>query len=244
MQRCMKLAFLACLGMFVATSRVDALGVAPLVLEIGSGPQDRTAQIIVENDSANDVPIEIQISRVEIDENGGQHLDAAPSQFLVMPPARMLKPHTKQVFRIQWTGAPLTSSQSFIFSVNQLPVKMPESESGVQFIFSFDVFANVAPPSGTHTLDIVSSAIVTENGKRYPSLLLTNKGNIHSKLGDATLALKAGAWSRTITSGEMQMLLGGGLVQPGKRRRFVIPVELPSQAANLVAEVTYDKGRK
>jgi P pilus assembly chaperone PapD len=236
-----RVAVFYCASVVFTGVQAYALGVTPLIVELSSSQTNRTAQILVENDSASDTPIEITVSRVEIDENGGQHLSPASSEFLVFPPARMLKPHAKQVFRFQWAGAPLAKSQTFIFAVNQLPVKMPESASGVQVIFNFDVIANVAPPSGTHTLDVVSSEIVTENDKRYPSLLVSNTGNVHAKLSDATLNLKAGAWSKTLSPGDLQLQIGAALVQPGKRRRFTIPVELPPQAAKLSTEITYEK---
>ena len=221
-----------------------ALGVTPLVVELSSGASNRASQIVVDNDNATDTPIEIEIFRVELDENGGQHLTPAPLDFVVFPPSRMLKPHSKQVFRIQWVGAPLAKSETFIFAVNQLPVKMPAEKSGVQILFNFDVIANVAPPSGTRSLEVLAAETVMEGGKRYASLLIGNSGNVHAKLSDATLTLRSGGWSQTLTSGELQLRLGAAVVQPGKRRRFRIPVELPAQASSVTAELAYPKASK
>ena len=223
------------------SDQARALGVTPLVVELSSGAANRTTQIVVENDNATDTPIEIETFRVELDENGGQHLTAAPSDFLVYPPSRMLKPHSKQVFRIQWVGAPLTKSQTYIFAVNQLPVTMPKEKTGVQILFNFDVIANVAPPSGTRSLDVLAAETVMEGGKRYASLLISNSGTVHAKLSDATLTLKSGSWSQTLTPGELQLRLGAAVVQPGKRRRFKIPVELPAQASSVTAQLAYAK---
>ena len=102
----------------------------------------------------------------------------------------------------------------------------------------------MAPPSGTRSLDVVSTTTVTEKGKTYPSLLLSNAGNVHARLSDATLTLKSGSWSRTVTPGEHQLRLGAAVVQPGKRRRFVIPIELPAQASGVTAELSYQKSLK
>lgn len=236
-----------CLLLLAATFAADdarALGVTPLIVELSSGASNRTTQVVVENDNATDTPIEIEVFRVELDENGGQHLTEAPSDFLVFPPSRMLKPHTKQVFRIQWVGAALAKSQTYIFAINQLPVKMPDAKSGVQILFNFDVIANVAPPSGTRNLDLLATGTVTEGGKRYASLLIANSGNVHAKLSDATLTLRSGSWSQTLTPAELQLRLGAAVVQPGKRRRFKIPVELPAQASSVTAELAYSKAGK
>jgi P pilus assembly chaperone PapD len=236
-----------CLLLLAAVFAADharALGVTPLIVELSSGASNRTTQIMVENDNSSDTPIEIEIFLVDLDENGGQHLTPAPSEFVVFPPSRMLKPHSKQVFRVQWAGAPLAKSQTFIFAVNQLPVKMPGDKSGVQVLFNFDVIANVAPPSGTRSLEVLAAETVTEAGKRYASLLIGNSGNVHAKLSDATLTLRSGSWSQTVTPGELQLRLGAAVVQPGKRRRFRIPVELPAQASAVTAEIAYPKGVK
>ena len=227
-----------------AADEAHALGVTPLVVELGSGASNRTTQIVVENDNATDTPIEIEIFSVDLDENGGQHLTAAPSDFVVFPPSRMLKPHSKQVFRIQWVGAPLAKSQTYIFAVNQLPVTMPKEKSGVQILFNFDVIANVAPPSGTRSLDVLAAETVMEAGKRYASLLIVNSGTVHAKLSDATLTLRSGSWSQTLTPEELQLRLGAAVVQPGKRRRFKIPVELPAQASSITAQLAYSKASK
>jgi fimbrial chaperone protein len=240
MRTSFKLPILAFFGFFASVSGANALGVTPLVLELSSGSANRTAQIIVENDSASDTPLEIEVYKVELDENGGQQRSPAKSNFLVFPPTRMLKPHSKQVFKIQWVGGALAKSETYILGVNQLAVEMPDAKSGVQVVFNFDIIANVSPPSGTRKLDLVSTSTVTESGKRYPSLLLSNSGNIHAKLSSASLTLTSGNWSKTLTAAELQLRLGAAIVQPGKKRRFLIPVELPAQAATVAASLSYD----
>ena len=219
--------------------RAAAIGVTPLVLELRSGSENRTAQIVVNNDSAADTPIELNISRVELDESGGQHSIPASSDFIIFPPMRLVPPHGKQVFKIQWAGAPLEKSQSYSFFVVQPHVKMPDTQSGVQIEFQFQVLVYVAPPSGTRTIELRSSSVTAVSGKRYASLLVGNSGNVHAFLGDATVTLHSGSWSRTLLPGDIQKLIGLGTVQPGKNRRFTIPVEVPPEASSLAAEISY-----
>ena len=220
--------------------RAIAIGVTPLVLELRSGGENRSAQIVVNNDSATDTPIELSINRVEIGENGEQHSTPASSDFIVFPPMRLIPPHGKQVFKIQWAGAPLPKSQCYSFFVLQPHVKMPDSQSGVQIEFQFQVLVYVAPPSGNRTLDLRSSSVMPVNGKRYASLLVSNAGNVHAFLGDATVTLRSGSWSRTLLPGDIQKLIGLGTVQPGKSRRFTIPVDVPPEAGSLAADVSYN----
>ena len=218
-----------------------ALGVTPLVIELSSGAANRSAQIVVNNDSASSTPIEIQVLRADLDENGHDHLTPAPADFVIFPASKILAPHAKQVFKVQWAGGPLAKSQTYALIVDQLPVPMPNAASGLQVVFNFEVIANVSPPSGTRSLDILSSSVVTIEGKRFASLLLSNSGNVHAKLSDANVTLQAGSWSKTVTSGDLQQRLGVAIVQPGKRRRFVIPVELPRDASTVSAQISYEK---
>ena len=97
---------------------------------------------------------------------------------------------------------------------------MPKEKSVVQILFNFDVIANVAPPSGTRSLDVLAADTVMDGGKRYASLLVGNSGTVHAKLSDATLTLRSGSWSQTLTPGELQLRLGAAVVQPGKHRHF------------------------
>jgi fimbrial chaperone protein len=234
------LCFIYALMIAAMAGAASALGVTPLVIELRSGTANRSAQIVVNNDGAVDMPIELEIYRVELEENGQQHRSPAKSDFVVFPPMRLIPPHGKQVFKIQWAGAPLTKSQVYVFLVSQPPVQMPGAQSGVQVDFKFEVVVNVAPPSGTHTLELVASSVTTVDGKRYASLLLSNSGNVHALLSDATLTLRSGSWSRTVLPGDLQRILGLGIVQPGKRRRITIPVELPRDVSNVAAEVSYN----
>lgn len=225
-----------------APGRVNALGVTPLVIELSSGTSNRSAQIIVNNDAAGDTPIELKIYRVELGENGKELPRVlSGADFVVFPPMRLIPPHGKQVFKIQWAGAPLSKSQTYAFVVAQPPVQMPNAQSGVHIDFTFEVIVNVAPPSGTRTLDLLESAVVTEKGKRYASLLIGNSGNIHAQFSDATVTLRSGSWSVTLPPYDLQRILGLGLVQPGKKRRIAIPVELPRDATAIAAEINYNR---
>ncbi len=233
------LLFIALFLSAAASNAASALGVTPLVIELSSGSSNRSAQIIVNNDGASDTPVELKIYRVDLDESGAQHLASAASDFVVFPPMRLIPPHGKQVFKVEWARAPLTKSQTYSFIVAQPPVQMPGAQSGVQIDFKFEVIINVAPPSGTRTLDLVASTVTMDKGKRYASLLLSNSGNVHAFLRDASVTLRSGSWSRTLSSYDVQQLIGLGLVQPGKKRRITLPLELPADATQVAAEVSY-----
>jgi fimbrial chaperone protein len=229
----------------VATHSARAMSVTPLIIDMTASGNGNHTQISVVNDGSKRLPVEIVISRVELDEKGEATAKPANDEFLVFPPQALLAPGAAQNFRIQWVGDPqLKASQSYAFSVNQVPVKMPEGKSGVQVVFNFGCIVNVAPMSGQAALNLISAGVEKDNkGAARPSLTVKNSGNIHAKLTDATIKLTSGSWSQTLTPDRMRQVLSIGLVQPGKTRRILLPVDLPPGVGSLSASIDYKPGK-
>jgi fimbrial chaperone protein len=55
--------------------------------------------------------------------------------------------------------------------------------------------------------------------------------------------LSSGSWTRTIEGAELDEKMGIGLVQPGKKRKFVLPVDLPAGVQSLQATIEYKPKR-
>ena len=216
------------------------MSVSPITLDMGASGKS-TDQISVINDGAVPLPVEIVISRMEMDENGQTATKLAGDEFLLFPPQAMVAPGATQVFRVQWVGDPqIKQSQSYIFSVNQVPVKMPAGKSGVQVVFNFATVVNVAPASGQSAINVVSTGLAKDDkGKPHPALTVKNPGNIHAKLTDATIKLSGGSWSQTLRPEQLRQSMGVGLIQPGKTRRFLLPIDLPAGVTQLTASVDY-----
>lgn len=219
---------------------VYAMSVNPTVVDMGAGSNDRK-QITVVNDSAKPLPVEIIVSRIELNEKGDTASKPAGDEFLIFPPQALVPAGATQSFRIQWVGDPqLKQSQSYVFSVNQVPVRMPAGQSGVQVVFNFATVVNVAPSSGQSAINLVSAGVgKDERGKPRPALTVKNPGNIHAKLTDATIKLSGGSWSQTLRSEQLRQVMGVGLVQPGKTRRFLLPVDLPPNVGQVTANIDY-----
>ncbi len=221
----------------------QAMSVTPVVVEMASAGQQSRASLQVINNGAAPLPVEIEISRVELGPNGEQTLKRADADFRVFPAQAMVPPGATQVFRLQWAGEPdLAASQSYIFSVNQLPVKLSKPVSGVNIVFNFATVVNVAPMRGERHLSLVSAGVGRDKaGRNRPAIVISNPGNIHARLSDATVTLQRGTWSRTLKPDEIRQVVGVGLVQPRRQRRFLIPVDLPSGGGQIAAKIDYDK---
>jgi len=222
----------------------SAMSVQPAVIEMTTGGnQNRTITVV--NDGAKPLPVEIVVSRMEMDENGDSATNAAGDDFLVFPPQALVPPGATQNFRIQWVGDPqLPRSQSYVFSVNQVPVRMPSGTSGVQVVFNFATIVNIAPVGAKAAITLVGTALAKDDkGKLRPALTVRNPGNLHAKLTDATISLSSGTWSATLRPDQLRQTMGIGLVQPGKTRRFLLPVDVPANAGPITASIDYKPAR-
>ncbi len=230
---------------FIIAPAAQAMSVSPIVLDMTTVGKDNRSQISVVNDGAKPLPVEIVVLRAELDEKGKITSKPAGENFLVFPPQALLRPGATQNFRIQWVGDPgIPTSQTYIFSVNQVPVKMPKGKSGVQVVFNFATIANIAPPGGKSAINLIKTGVGKDKkGKVRPELTVKNPGNSYAKLSDATIQLSGGSWSETLAPEKLRQVLGIGLVQPGKTRTFQLPVDMPAGVKSIRASVDY-KPRK
>ena len=147
---------------------------------------------------------------------------------------------------MQWVGEPLlAASESYMMSVNQIPVKLPAGKSAVQIVMSFGVVINVAPPQGLPALKLVGTGVETDKktGKRHPTITVENPTKIHALLPQSTIGVSGGGWSYTFAQTELREKVGIGLVQPGKKRKFILPVDLPANVSSVQASLDFKPKR-
>jgi fimbrial chaperone protein len=233
------LALIQVLAVLAPFSAADAMTVAPIQVEMIAAGARSHAQITVVNNSAQPLPVEVTLQRATLDEAGVPKRSPAGDEFLVMPQQALIAPGATQKFRVQWLGDPLIEqSQSFLLYVNQIPVKMPQGKSGVQMVASMGVMINVAPPQGAPALKVVGTGVVTDKaGKRRPTITVQNPSRVHALLPQSTIHLNSGSWASTLSPRQLSERIGIGLVQPGKRRRFVLPVDLPAGVTSVQASL-------
>jgi fimbrial chaperone protein len=218
----------------------SALTVSPMQVEMVSVGKGSHAQVSVVNNSGQPLPVEAVIRRMTLDESGASKTSQAGEDFLIMPPQALIPPGATQNFRVQWLGDPmLAQSQSYYLFMNQIPVKLPQGKNGVQVVMSMGVMINVAPAQGAPAMKVVATSVTTDkSGKKVPVITVENTSNFHALLPNATINLSSGNWSSTLSPRALGDGIGIGLVQPGQRRRFTLPVELPPGVANVQASLS------
>jgi len=229
-------------GIFLTPRAAFAMTVTPTQIEMTSAGRASRGAITVVNNSIAPLAVELVTKLATLDETGVPKATAADDEFLIMPPQAMIPPGATQNFRIQWLGDPLIeTSRTFLIYVNQIPVKMTKKTSAVQVVFGMGVMVNVAPPRGQAALEVAKTDITTDTrGRRHPVLTVFNPSNVHALFPRATVRVSDGSWSETITSGELAQSIGIGFVQPGHRRRFVLPVVVPPDIKSVKTSIQFN----
>jgi P pilus assembly chaperone PapD len=223
----------------VTSFAASAMTVSPMQVEMTAVGARATARVSVVNNSSQALPVEAVMARLTLDENGKQSTSKAGEEFLIMPPQAVIPPGATQNFRVQWLGDPMMSkSESFMLLINQVPVKLPAKSAGVQVVMGLGVMINVAPATGSPALKVVATGVTTDkSGRRLPVVTVENASNVHALLPQASLQLAGGGWSSTLTPAALGDRVGIGLVQPGRRRKFTLPVELPAGIVKFEAKL-------
>ena len=215
-----------------------AMSVQPLLIEMQSIGRASTATLKVGNEGANPLPVEVVVERLTLNENGESSYEPAEDEWLVFPPQMMIAPGGHQNFRLQWLGEPeLKQSHSYHVVVKQVPVKMAKGQSGIQLVYNFRALVNVAPPNSRSELQTVAATLkADEQAQPRISLTLENLAARHALMSNHDLILSLvdaqgkTQWKHKMTAKEVFEQVGAGLVQPGHRRRFILPLDLPEAA--------------
>ena len=218
------------------------MSVEPLVIDVVTTGKGSSQSFKVGNDGAAPLPVEIRISRMEIGSQGELGFEPAEEDFIVYPPQANIPKGGAQIFRLQWIGNPtVKASRTYRFSVSQVPVKLPKEISGIQINMSFGVIVSVSPPESSATI-LVTGVTLSDgkDGKRTAALKVKNTGVRHAYLRNAAINLSGGGgWSMKLSPYEVEQKVGLEIVQPGKERRFLLPIEVPGNVSDITASIDY-----
>ena len=230
----------------LSISSASAMVVEPLLLDLASAGKGSQQAFMVANNGAAPLPVEIAVSRIEFGPNGEQTSQRSGQEFVIYPPQAIVAAGATQVFRIQWVGEPdLAKSRTYRFDISQVPVKLAKEKSGIQIVMTFGITVNVAPPQGKSEIQVMGAApVVGKDGKRLAALTVKNPGSKHAYLRQSVIDLSGSGWSAQMTSAAFGQQVGLGIVQPGKERRFILPIEVPAGVSAIKATVKYDPGMR
>ena len=231
---------------------VAAMTVQPVVVDMRMSGREMSAAVRVENNGPNPLPVEVRIVETDFGPDTVRASDRLSDDVIAFPPQSIIPPGETQVFRLQYVGDPASEqSKHYYAEVAQLPVELPEGQSAIQILYNFQVMVNVASVIAGDPVLTIESAEIVQNaeGKNMAAFTVRNSGRNYGYLSSGSLTLRhtdaSGAETvrRTLSSNDIQQMIGFGLVGPEMTRRFVSPVEVGSADGQVEATLTMPRGR-
>ncbi|WP_135441612.1 molecular chaperone [Vibrio tasmaniensis] len=150
----------------------------PTVIELNTDHR-ATSQLVVTNNSTRDLPLEANVRRLKFLPDGTfQTSDLSSEVMFVFPPAAMLAPGERQVFRIQWLGnRSLETSQSYFVRFSTVNIgqnnEKVDSPTSLTTGINLQVHYNALLHIHSSSLEPDVNLHIDEQGK----LTLTNSGS-------------------------------------------------------------------
>lgn len=223
-----------------------SMSVSPIVVDLETLGTGASASITVTNPSEADLPVEIVINRIEIDETGQVTLsEDAGDDFLVLPPLARVPAGSSQNFRLQYLGEPdLDEGQLFQFAVDQVPVELEESDQAqIQIVYSITGLMTLSVPSAPSQIEVIGAGIAErEEGGLQAQVTVRNSGKNYAYLSRGSLDVRAldgdqrTVWREGLSANRIEKEIGFGLVTPDGTRTFTLPYDLPEDAVEVAAE--------
>jgi fimbrial chaperone protein len=229
----------------VATA-VYAMTVTPVIVDLTTSGSRMSQVVTIENKYAKPVTLEILTQEAEYTDEGVRGTGKQTEDLLVFPPQAQIAPGGTQAVRIQYVGDPdIAQSKHYFVTVAQLPVKMPEGQSGVQLLYNFQIVTGVAM-SGKKPNISVASAESYMGGDNKPRILLVlkNDSDTYGYLSNGSLRITqknaAGEeiYKKTMTADEIAQEIGFGLIGAGQTRRLKTALILPEMGGSIEAVFT------
>jgi fimbrial chaperone protein len=212
--------------------------VSPLWADIHASGPDSGGTITVSNNGPKPIEVTVHVMQLEISEDGSDSTKEDNDSFSLFPKYQRLPPWEARTFRFEWNKGAIERSETFYIEIDQSPNNNANGSAQIENLYRFRTIVNVDPSFGERHLEVEGVKLSLGPDRRpRPVLTVSDSGNICAKLSDVTLVLQSGRWLKTLSPSDLKHMIGIGLVQPGHRRRFVLPVDVPAGTRELDVRV-------
>jgi fimbrial chaperone protein len=235
----------AAIAVLVATV-VHAMTVSPVVVDLTTTGGRMSQIITIENKYAKPVILEMLSQEAEYTDEGVKGTGKQTDDLVMFPPQAQIAPGGTQAIRIQYVGDPdLAKSKHYFVTVAQLPVKMPEGQSGVQLLYNFQIVTGVAMSGKRPNITVAGAeSYMGGDGKPRLTLILKNDADTYGYLSNGSLRITqkdAGGkevFKKSMTPDQISQDIGYGLVGAGQTRRLQTAIVLPETGGSVEAFFT------
>lgn len=208
----------------------QAIDVTPMVAKITPSGSGSSYRLSVKNTEDTPVTVELQVFRMDVDENGARTLTEELDDLAIFPPQSIIPPNREQVVQVRYVGDPHAPARMYLVRVGQLPINFSSdgaqaAGAAVQVVFNINTHVLMAPAGAEPDLQITSTQR-QENGDLL--IVAENRGAGFAQLRLAKYVLTgAGGQTQEIPPANVQ--LGQVSTLPaGAKRNIRIPAALIS----------------
>lgn len=241
-------------GVVLRPGRALAMGVRPVVFDLGANARTMSAPMEISNGFDQPLTVELTVQELTFPEEPGGQPTLAPTEDVLLFPIQAIIPvGDLRNVRVQYVGSPaITRSRHFLVTIAQVPVQLPSADSAVQIVYNFEAIVNVGVPGQRSMLSIDAARVASAEGtaRFVPELVIRNTSQTYGYLADQRLRLLqrdasgAEVFRQTFTPQQLQQVAGLGLIGPGQVRAIQLPVSLPTGEGTLEAELTLSANRR
>jgi fimbrial chaperone protein len=218
-RRCFGLTALIAAAVVSWTAHAYEVGPMRIFLDLGAG--QTSSVFTIRNIRETDLPVEMEVYRRLVSEDGEQELVPADDDFVIFPPQVLIGGLQNQAVRIQYVGDPaLSESVSYVIQVAEVPV-VPDEFTGVVFAYNFGVSVYVRAP-GAEDRVVFSPAERQDGGLVFTA---RNDGADYNFLSLHALEINANGRRVTLTPDQVAERAGNPIIPPNATRRFNLSLE-------------------
>jgi P pilus assembly chaperone PapD len=221
-------------------SSANAIDVTPMVTQITPTGATSSYRLGIKNTDDQPVTVEIEVYRMEVDENGVRTLTEEPNDITVFPPQSVIPPNREQVVQVRYVGEPDVGPRMYLVRVGQLPIAFNSGDeedrgAAVQVAFNINTHVLLSPSDAEASIEVVSTRRA-ENGDVL--IVARNPGTGFALLRQARYTLTSDD-GQTIEVPAEDVVVGQVSTLPaGATRNIRIPAALaPSLGPNVTASI-------
>ena len=217
----------------LAPAAASAARVTPMIIELEPAGGRSVARVELSNPGQNDFPVEVQMFRGLITEDGELELTPADEEFLLFPAQIVVPAASQQVFRVQYIGEPeLAKSEVFYMKIRQIPLPFEANENKVRVVVNFNVLINVVPDGVVAQPYVESIRPAKREGVSGIEVRVSNQGTRYFLAGTlpwqiSGITPNGEPFEVRRTREEMSGDIGVGVVAPDRTRSFFVPLDQP-----------------
>ncbi len=203
-------------------------------LELAEGV--KSSQFLVENDSAENMAIELSVKERKMNRLGKEELPGT-TELSIFPPQIIIPAKEKRTIRVLWNGpSKIETEKAFRVVAEQLPLNVNgkvKKGTGIQMLMKYMAAFYITPPDAESKIKVILES--AKNGKITFAIL--NTGNKHQIIYKPVMTFKKGSKKWTLTSKELAGISGENVLAKSERSFTINSAELIPENAEVSLKI-------